>query len=206
VTALRFNGPKTAPLRLVLAHGAGAGMDSPFMREFARELGSQGLRVIRFEFPYMARRRSGVRPGPDRAPVLMQAWRDVVAQLGAPATLCIGGKSLGGRIASMVADELGVRGLVCLGYPFHPPGRPEHTRTAHLSALATPCLIVQGTRDTFGTPQDVAGYALSPSIRMHWIATGDHSLSPLRRSGISAATARSDVLDTVASFVRSRAV
>ena len=112
----------------MLAHGAGAPMDSPFLDTIARGLAERGLRVVRFEFPYMrARRTSGARKPPDREPVLRASWREAIeaAGGGGPGRLVIGGKSLGGRIASLVADETGVRGLVCLGYPFHPPGRPE---------------------------------------------------------------------------------
>src|SRR5437899_9805253 len=119
------DGPDAAEQVYVFAHGAGGAMDTPFMTTVARELGQRGIRVVRFEFPYMAARRTGGKRGaPDREPVLLQAWRDVVAELGARpersrrggATLVIGGKSLGGRMATMVADELRVRGVVCLGY------------------------------------------------------------------------------------------
>ena len=125
-----------APLTLVLAHGAGAPMDSPFMEVMATRVAAAGWRVARFEFPYMARRREdGKRRPPDRESVLLQTWVTVIDALGAE-HLVVGGKSLGGRMASMVADEAQVRGLVCLGYPFHPPGRPERTRTAHLETAA----------------------------------------------------------------------
>src|SRR5262245_54452928 len=129
-------------------------MESPFMAQLARQLGELGVRVARFDFPYMERRgAAGKRTPPDRLPVLLESWRGVVAQLGDAPRLAIGGKSMGGRIASMVADELGVAAVVCLGYPFHPPGRPEQLRTAHLEPLRTRCLILQGTRDEFGTPE-----------------------------------------------------
>lgn len=181
---LLFDGPDSAPLTVVLAHGAGAPMNTPFMNEVARGLAADGFRVARFEFPYMrARRESGRRGGaPDREPILRNAWKDVVGQLGGGG-LVIGGKSMGGRIASMVADEVGARGLVCLGYPFHPPGRPEKLRTAHLETLTTSTLIVQGTRDAFGTKEDVAGYRLSPAIRVAWLEDGDHSWKPRASSG-----------------------
>ena len=130
-----------------------------------------------------ARRESGSRRPPDRAPVLLAAWHAVIEALGGGGRLVIGGKSMGGRMASMVADEAGARGLVCLGYPFHPPGRPEKTRTAHLQDLQTPALIVQGTRDSFGTPDDVAAYHLSDRIEFAWIEDGDHSLRPRKKSG-----------------------
>lgn len=179
-----FDGPETAPVRVVLAHGAGAPMDSPFMDRFAAGLAERGLAVARFEFPYMrARRELGARRGPDRQPVLEQAWRAAIAALGGGAQLVIGGKSLGGRIASYVADEVDVRGLLCLGYPFHPPGEPARLRTAHLRDLRTPTLVIQGTRDPFGGRDEVAGYDLSPAIRLLWLEDGDHSWKPRRASG-----------------------
>jgi predicted alpha/beta-hydrolase family hydrolase len=199
---LLFDGPQNAAARLVLAHGAGAGMQSRFMQEFARGLGARGVRVTRFDFPYMQRKRAGIRSMPDRAPLLMETWRAVVQQIGDPATLFIGGKSMGGRIASMVADELGVPGLVCLGYPFHPPRRPAQTRTAHLKDLRTRCLIVQGTLDEFGTPEEVRRYDLSQNIRIVWIQDGDHSLALRGRSVHDSASALTTALDVVAAFLR----
>jgi len=174
---LIWDGPKRGAARLLLAHGAGADMHSPFMRVCAQALAERGISVVRFNFPYMERRRErGVRSPPDRAPVLLEHFGQVVAQLGAAQQLIIGGKSMGGRIASMIADELGVAGLVCLGYPFHPPGKLDKTRTAHLAALRTPCLIVQGTRDAFGTREDVSNYVLSPRVNITWIEGGNHDL------------------------------
>ena len=179
-----FDGAPDASLTLVLAHGAGAPMRSAFLAAVARGVAAGGARVARFEFPYMrARRAGGPRGAPDREPVLRESWLSAIAALGGAGRLAIGGKSLGGRIASMVADEAGVLGLVCLGYPFHPPGRPERLRTKHLEALRTPALIVQGTRDPFGSREDVAGYSLSPSIRIAWIEGGDHSFKPRSSSG-----------------------
>lgn len=169
---------------VVLAHGAGAPMDSPFMNAMAAGLAAGGVRVVRFEFPYMRRRReTGERRPPDREPALRAAWLATIAELGGGPGLVIGGKSLGGRMASLVADEAGARGLVCLGYPFHPPGQQDRLRTAHLGALCTPALIVQGTRDPFGTPEEVAGYALAPGIEVVWMADGDHSFKPRVSSG-----------------------
>ena len=168
---------------LVVAHGAGAPMDHPWMDRVCALIAEQGVRTVRFEFPYMAVRRiSGKRPGPNPARVLEAIWREVIGELGAEG-LVIGGKSMGGRSASMVAEEAGVAGVVCFGYPFHPPGRPEKMRTAHLEAIQTPVLIVQGERDTFGRPEEVAGYELSDKVRLHWMADGDHSLKPRKASG-----------------------
>src|SRR5437868_4880290 len=163
---------------VVLAHGAGAPMDSPYMNTVAAGLAARGFRVVRFEFPYMHARREGQRKPPDREPVLRHTWHEVIGALGGGANLVIGGKSLGGRIASYVADEARVKGLVCLGYPFHPPGKLERTRTKHLEAMKTPALILQGTRDTFGRPEEVANYKLSRKIRLEWIEDGDHSFKP----------------------------
>jgi predicted alpha/beta-hydrolase family hydrolase len=179
-----FDGPKTAAITLVLAHGAGGPMDSPFMETIAEGVARGGIRVARFEFSYMRRRRATGKGGaPDPGPALMQSWRDTIEKLGGGKQLVIGGKSLGGRIASMVADEMGVRGLICLGYPFHPPGKPEQTRTQHLAQLRTTALILQGTRDAFGKPEDVRTYKLSRTIRIEWLEDGDHSFKPRARSG-----------------------
>jgi predicted alpha/beta-hydrolase family hydrolase len=168
---------------LVLAHGAGGAMDSPFMNRVANGVAAGGVRVVRFEFPYMAARRTGLKKGgaPDRPAVLLDTWREVVAQLGEP--VFIGGKSMGGRIATMVADEVRARGVVCLGYPFHPPGNTERLRTEHLKGLRTPALIIQGTRDQFGSAEEVKGYELSQGIRVEWLEDGDHSFKPRAASG-----------------------
>ena len=180
---LLLDGPANASATIALAHGAGAGRDTPFMSFFATELGQRGLRVARFEFPYMANRREGGKGGPpDREPVLRETWLRVVEVLGRD-RLIIGGKSMGGRIASMVADEAGVAGLVCLGYPFHPVGKPDRLRVAHLETLKTPTLILQGERDPFGTREEVVGYKLSPAIQIRWLTDGDHSFKPRKASG-----------------------
>ncbi|MCH8182292.1 MAG: alpha/beta hydrolase [Proteobacteria bacterium] len=198
-----IDGDANAATTVVLAHGAGAPMDTPFMEAFARGLGAAGLCVVRFEFPFMrARRREGNRKPPDRAPVLLDAWRSVIAALGDPGTLVIGGKSMGGRMASMVADDVGVKGVACLGYPFHPSGKPERTRTGHLESLRTPTLIVQGARDRLGKPEEVAGYALSKSIRVHWLEAGDHDFKPTKASGRTLEQNWQEGIAAVADFVR----
>lgn len=209
--AFLFDGPGDAPLTVALAHGAGAPMSSPFMAAFAEGLAAGGYRVARFEFPYMAeRRRTGTKRPPDRAPVLLETWRAVVGALG-PGNLVIGGKSLGGRIASQVAYEMetahgglpGIAGVVCLGYPFHAPGKPaSDERLRHLAALSTPTLICQGTRDTLGDADDVAGYALSPAVRVHWLEDGDHGFRPRKASGLTEAGNWENAIDAVAQFLR----
>ncbi len=189
-------------LTLILAHGAGAPMDSQFMQDVARGVAEAGIRVVRFEFPYMAERRSGKRRGPDRPAVLVDTWRRVVADHGDANRLVIGGKSMGGRIASMVADELNVRGLIALGYPFHPPGKAEGMRTAHLAGMRTPTLIVQGERDQFGTRDDVADYELASTIAIEWMPDGDHSFNARKKSGHSAAENLKTCIERVVAFIR----
>ena len=197
-----FDGPERARLTLALAHGAGAPMDSPAMAHHAEGLASRGFRVARFEFPYMAARRRGGKKGPpDREPKLLETWRAVIAALG-PERLAIGGRSMGGRMASLLADETGVRALVCISYPFHPPGKPERLRTAHLEAIRTPTLIVQGTRDPFGSPEEIASYALAPAIRLHWAEDGDHGLKPRKASGRTEAQNWDEAEDAIAAFLR----
>lgn len=199
---LLFDGPSDAPI-VVLAHGAGAPMDSPFMTMVAEGLATAGHRVARFEFPYMqTRRATGTRRPPDRAPVLIECWRAVIDTLGGGGNLVLGGKSMGGRIASMIADDAGARALICLGYPFHAPGKPPGARIEHLARLATPTLIVQGARDPLGRQEEVSAYALSPAIRIAWIDDGDHSLKPRKASGRSEAQNLAKAIDRIDAFLR----
>jgi predicted alpha/beta-hydrolase family hydrolase len=198
-----FDGPDDARQAIVLAHGAGAPMDSPFMNEMVLGLAGCGYRVARFEFPYMAKcRLDGKKRGPDRAPVLIETYQQVVEQLGTPENLVIGGKSMGGRIASMAADDLGVRGVVCLGYPFHPPGKPENLRTAHLQKMKTPTLICHGTRDPFGSPDEVAGYGLSDAVAVHWVSDGNHDFEARKKSGHTQEGNIAGVVAAIDNFVK----
>lgn len=188
------SGPHTARNHILLAHGAGAPITSPFMEAVAGVLATGGIRVHRFEFEYMsARRTGGTRKPPPKAELLAPYYRNAVqlwTEKRPPgARLFIGGKSMGGRVASLVAGDLHragtVGGLLCLGYPFHPPGKPDQLRIAHLLTLDCPALIVQGTHDPFGTQAEIASYALPRSISFHWVAQGNHDLTPPARSGRS---------------------
>jgi hypothetical protein len=206
MTAFLFDGPDTASVTIVLAHGAGAPMDSASMTATANALVEAGFRVARFEFHYMAARRYGHRKPPPRAETVNPEYIKAIADLrakGATGPLIIGGKSMGGRVASMIADEMfskgEISGLLCLGYPFHPPAKPTQLRTKHLATLKTPTLICQGTRDEFGTPDEVATYDLSDRIEMLWLEDGDHDLKPRKSiSGFSAA----DHLETMTDAVK----
>lgn len=186
------DGPADAPYRLLLAHGAGAPMTSPFMTGIAARLARHGLAVSRFEFAYMATRRAeGKRRPPPKAERLIDEYtaavETVVARRTKPQSVFIGGKSMGGRVASLVADDLfrqgRVAGLVCLGYPFHAPAKPDAWRTAHLENLLCPALIVQGERDPFGGRAEVTARRLSERIQFCWAADGDHDLAPRAKSG-----------------------
>ncbi|MCV9967271.1 alpha/beta hydrolase [Pararhizobium sp. BT-229] len=201
-----IDGPDDAPVTILLAHGAGAPMDSASMTATAKVLAVAGFRVARFEFGYMAARRTAAgRKPPPRAETLNPEYKAAVAELGATAPVIIGGKSMGGRVASMVADDLHsagkIAGLLCLGYPFHPPAKPEQLRTKHLAGLTTPTLICQGTRDEFGTREEVSGYALSKAIELLWLEDGDHDLKPRKSiSGFSAADHLKTIAEAVAAW------
>ena len=182
------DGPADSPITFLLAHGAGAPMDSPFLQVLADALAQRQWGVVRFEFPYMQRaRQSGKKAAPDRMPVLETCFRDTISALQDRSHLVIGGKSMGGRVASQLLDDLvkstNVIGGVCLGYPFHPPGKPDKLRTEHLLTLESPLLVLQGERDTFGNAQDVPAYGLPPSLELCWITDGDHSFKPRKSSG-----------------------
>jgi predicted alpha/beta-hydrolase family hydrolase len=193
---------------LVLAHGAGAGQTSRFMVEAATALAARGIAVATFDFPYV----QAGRKVPDKAPVLEAAWRAAIDEARATSgwadlPLFIGGKSMGGRIASHLAAQgvEGVSGAVFLGYPLHPPGRPEQRRDRHLPAIALPMLFVQGTRDQFGTAQDIAQLLpqLQKRAELFAVADGDHSFKVRAKiAGRSQQAALDGIFDAVADFVR----
>lgn len=171
---------------LILAHGAGAPMDSDFMNRVAFGVSESGIQVVRFEFPYMQERRfRGLKRPPDRQQVLIKCWENVINDFGGPQRIVIGGKSMGGRMASLIAASQPVRGLVCLGYPFHPPGKPEKLRTAHLADILSPALILQGERDRLGNRQEVLNYQLPENIKVEWMPDGDHDFKPRVKSGFA---------------------
>ena len=189
-------------LTLVLAHGAGAAMDSDFMSALARLISERGIKVVRFEFPYMAQRReTGKKRPPDRMPVLMASFNQVVADIGGPDHCVVAGKSMGGRVASMLLSQQQARAAVSLGYPFHPPGKSDKVRRDHWSDIRLPWLIVQGTRDPFGKPDEAATYGLPASAQIQWLEDGDHDFKPRKASGLTQWQHWEQAADWVSEFV-----
>lgn len=209
MTELLWTGPDDADATLLLAHGAGAPMDSPFMTLISDMLAMRGIRVARFEFTYMAARRKGGKRRPPPKAETLDGEMTVAARAaaaGASGKLAIGGKSMGGRVASHVAENLHktgeVAGLVCLGYPFHPPNTPERLRVAHLETLTCPTLIIQGERDPFGTRAEVEALTLPPAVRIHWAHDGDHDLGPRGGSGTTRRGNLEAAADAIAAFLK----
>lgn len=204
-----MNGDGSGQPTVLLAHGAGAAMDTPWMTAVAEGLAARGLRVARFEFSYMAGRRTGgAKRPPPKVGLLADEYRAAIAALPHDGPLIIGGKSMGGRVASLIADEMAdrVAGLLCLGYPFHPQGKPETLRTEHLAGLRMPTLICQGTRDPFGTREEVARYDLSDRIELHWLEDGDHDLKPRKRvTGKTQADHLSTTVEAIGTWVQALA-
>ena len=208
VTALVYPAAGPVGATLVLAHGAGAGQHSAFMTGFALGLAALGLDIVTFDFLYAEQRRRV----PDRQAVLEACYRAVVDAVSREASLpkphvFIGGKSMGGRIATHIAvtdSDRAIKGLVLLGYPLHPPGRPKERRDSHLGEICRPMLFVQGGRDAFGTPAELGPIlsALSPPATLYVVEEGDHSFKCPRTSGESQASIYRDVQQTIASWIR----
>ena len=185
----------------VFAHGAGAGQHHPFMAGVSKALAGRGIDVVTFDFPYKRLQKSA----PDRPPVLEQSFREVVAvarRWSQADRLFIGGKSMGGRIATHLAAQglESLSGVVCLGYPLHPPGKPQQLRVAHLPSIAVPVLVIQGERDTFGTPDELRPHleAMKAEVHLHVIPRGDHSLTVRSRP---AAETYIELAEIAASFI-----
>jgi predicted alpha/beta-hydrolase family hydrolase len=217
-TALVYAATGSPAATLILGHGAGAGQRSAFMVDFSRALatlGPVGVDVVTFNFLYTEQRRRI----PDRAPALEACYRAVMTAVrdrigSARRALFIGGKSMGGRIASQVAaadpdapdnPDNSIRGLVLLGYPLHPPGRPDQRRDKHLPAIGRPMLVVQGSRDTFGLPAELAPVLdpLTPKPTLHVVAGGDHSFKLSRKDPLAQAALYDDVQRTIIEWIAS---
>ncbi|QMV13693.1 alpha/beta family hydrolase [Vibrio spartinae] len=197
---VQFNGPSDGPV-FIFAHGAGADMTHGFMENIACGLAATGIRVIRFNFPYMIRRALEARKfPPDRAPKLIAAFESVI-QYYAAQPVVIGGKSMGGRMASLLTQHHQVKGIACLGFPFHPPGKPEKQKGEHLATCEKPCLILQGERDTFGYREEVMAMALSPQVQVVYVPDGDHSFKPRKRSGHTEQDNMALVVEQLSEFI-----
>ncbi|WP_421216656.1 alpha/beta fold hydrolase [Aeromonas enteropelogenes] len=178
-------GASDAPVRILLAHGAGAGMEHAFLAELSRLLAGPDIEVVRFNFPYMIKRaRDGKRRPPDRQPALLDHWRQMVREFAHPG-LFLAGKSMGGRMAAEIAGEMNAAGLLILGYPFHPPAKPDRWRGEVLKQITTPTLLLQGERDTFGSRAELVDFPFSSAVSVHWLTDGDHGFKPRKASGVS---------------------
>lgn len=200
-----FADPDGAVATLVVAHGAGAGMEHPFLSGFTRALNGLGVATLRFNFPY----REAGKKFPDRPPAAVAAWRaamDAAASRSGGRPLWAAGKSFGGRMASVaVAEGMPAAGLVYLGYPLHPPAKPEKLRDEHLYGLTLPMLFLQGTRDTFATPELLEAVAarIGPPATVHWCEGGDHSfaVAGVKRSADETGASLAPI---VAEFIKAR--
>ncbi len=202
---LSIEAPEAAAT-LILAHGAGAPMDSDFMNLLCKALAGRSISTVRFEFPYMRRRREeGTKRPPDRQAVLVDTWRQVYENVKASkpeGKLLIGGKSLGGRMASLIAGELQPDGFCCFGYPFHPPGKAGKLRTEHFPTTRVSGLILQGTRDPFGKPGEIDPDTWPANIRLVWLEEGDHDFRPRKRSGLTQTDIIARAAREVAAWIR----
>ena len=205
-TALVYTSSQSAAATLILGHGAGAGQRSAFMVNMARALAGLGIDAVTFNFPYTEHGRRI----PDRAPILESCYRSVIDAVrshvpSARARLFIGGKSMGGRIATQVAaadPQLSLAGLVLLGYPLHPPGRPDQRRDKHLPAIKRPMLFVQGSRDAFGLPAELSPIlaTLEPEPTLHIVQGGDHSFK-VSSSQVKQAAVITEVEHTIVDWI-----
>ncbi|MFC5704914.1 alpha/beta fold hydrolase [Aeromonas eucrenophila] len=205
MTEVIREGASDAPARILLAHGAGAGMDHAFLTELSRLLAGPDIEVVRFNFPYMSKRAlDGKRRPPDRQPVLLDHWRERVREFAHP-RLFVAGKSMGGRMAAEICDEMDAAGLIVLGYPFHPSAKPDSWRGEVLKQIKTPTLLLQGERDTFGTRAELADFPFSPAVSVHWLTDGDHGFKPRKASGLSEQENLQQAADRIRGFIAEQA-
>ncbi|WP_411358583.1 alpha/beta family hydrolase [Pseudidiomarina salilacus] len=200
--AVQRDNPQGA-IRIIFAHGAGAGLQSDFMQFFALGLAFHDVDVVRFNFPYWQQfMDSGVRRPPNRMPELEHSMLTVAQQFDDAKPTFLMGKSMGARVAFRVADEVQARGAIALGFPFHPVGKPQQLRVDDLRNQRKQNLIIQGSRDAFGKPAEVATYALPKNLELHWLEHGDHSFEPTKRSGIERRDLWQAAIDRVSDFVQ----
>ena len=201
----RVDGPASAGAVLLLAHGSGAPLDDPLQEALAVGVAAAGVRVVRFEFPYMARRRAGERAAVDDEGTLEECFRGAAARAREAwpgCALCVGGVSLGARVACAIAGEVAADGLVGVSFPFLPAGRPrDRWRVALLQAVGRPALIVQGTRDRYGNREQVRGFRLGEHVEVVWLEDANHGLVPRARSGLTRAEHLATAAAAIGRFV-----
>lgn len=193
---------------IIFAHGAGADMNHVYMEELTRLMLLQQLSVLRFNFPYMDKRKldSKKRP-PDRMPVLISCYQSIIAKVETELPIFIGGKSMGGRVAATLANDQplmdlhNIHGVICLGYPFHPIKKPEKLRLEPLQETQRPVLVLQGERDALGSKIEIAHYEISTRCQLHFFDDGDHDLKPRVKSGFNLAQHQNKAVSLIRGFI-----
>ncbi len=208
IKEFHVNSPEKDPLGIfLLAHGAGKGIATPFMEAIAKGVINAGVRVVRFNFPYMEDMlRTGNQKSPNGGRILRQSFSEVIThcierERVSCKNIIIGGKAMGARVASMIADDHKVAGVICLGYPFHPPRKPKRFRIQHLKTIQTPTLICQGERDRNGKQEELRQLTLSKSIQFHWLTDGDHNFEPRKNSGRTLDENMTEAIQACNSFI-----
>jgi len=200
-----INGPKEAKNILLLAHGAGAPMDSMFMNTISDGLNNNGIITFRFEFPYMEKRRSGKNTFPDKLDVLCDFYKKIyfnIKKANPDKNIWLGGKSMGGRVSTLISRSLDIKGVIVFGYPFHPINKLDKLRLESLQLSGPPILIIQGTRDKFGTITEVKKYKIHKNNTIFWIKDGDHSYNTLKKSGLSSKNAIVQAYNEASIFIK----
>ena len=200
-----INGPKEAKNILLLAHGAGAPMDSIFMNTISDGLNNKGIITFRFEFPYMEKRRSGKNTFPDKLDVLCDFYKKIyfnIKKANPDKNIWLGGKSMGGRVSTLISRSLDIKGVIVFGYPFHPINKLDKLRLESLQLSGPPILIIQGTRDKFGTITEVKKYKIHKNNTIFWIKDGDHSYNTLKKSGLSSKDAIVQAYNEASIFIK----
>lgn len=202
-----YQAAEQAKALFIFAHGAGADMNHEFMTQVSHLLVNKNISILRFNFPYMDKRAlDGKRRPPDRMPALLSCYQQLIEGLNTPLPIFIGGKSMGSRVAAMVADEYDktLSGVVCLGYPFHPPKKPDNLRLAPLNSPLLPTLIIQGDRDTLGNKDEINGYSLGSNCEVLYLLDGDHSFKPRVKSGTTLAANIKQAVDHIVRFINEK--
>ena len=200
-----INGPKEAKNILLLAHGAGAPMDSIFMNTISDGLNNNGIITFRFEFPYMEKRRSGKNTFPDKLDILCDFYKKIyfnIKKANPDKNIWLGGKSMGGRVATLISRSLDIKGVIVFGYPFHPINKLDKLRLESLQLSGPTILIIQGTRDKFGTITEVKKYKIHKNNTIFWIKDGDHSYNTLKKSELSSKDAIVQAYNEASIFIK----